>query len=399
MCFVLRTLLLTACLWLVTGLPAGAASCGSPAIDHAAAKVREARVALGALPIYENSGPTSLTPQAQAVISEMKTHLRDFLDAYMRCLPPNFDTAGTQDDLGRRFEQREVEPIGAVHYGDHLTFSMQRPAGHPDLVAITANFAIECGTDTVLFLFSSEGGSWSEILRWQSRPYPEINGAFASFSYGVSPPDELGHWFVVTKTVAPWCSSTWSVIRYSVLRPRADRVTPRVIYDADDPIWWGGEDFGQLNVDRNSFDLRFHADSIDLGIHSRLWIRHFAVEGDEVRRVAPIALSPRDFVDEWMTSPWNQASSWSRTEARPALKSWHERLQALRPTEYYAYGAIRRCGDGAARYQVELKSDAPDRDVYLQLEESPSAFDMIAVGAKPDPSCGGPDLLDSMATQ
>lgn len=176
-------------------------------------------------------------------------------------------------------------------------------------------------------------------------------------------------------------------------------MTPRVIYDADDPIWWGGEDFGQLNVDRNSFDLRFHADSIDLGIHSRLWIRHFAVEGDEVRRVAPIALSPRDFVDEWMTSPWNQASSWSRTEARPALKSWHERLQALRPTEYYAYGAIRRCGDGAARYQVELKSDAPDRDVYLQLEESPSAFDMIAVGAKPDPSCGGPDLLDSMATQ
>ncbi|MGH6938679.1 hypothetical protein, partial [Hypericibacter sp.] len=186
MSFVLRTLSLTACLWLVMGQPAWAASCGSPAIDHTAAKVRDARVALGALPIYENSEPTSLTPQAQAVISEMKTRLRDFLDAYMHCLPSKFDTGDAQNDLDQRFEQREVEPIGPVHYGDHLTFTMEQPPGQPDLVAVTANFAIECGTDTVLFLFSSKGGSWTEVLRWQSRPYPEINGAFASFSYGVS---------------------------------------------------------------------------------------------------------------------------------------------------------------------------------------------------------------------
>lgn len=399
MSFALRTLLLTACLWLAVSPLAWAASCGSPAIDHAAAKVRQARIVLGALPIYENSEPTSLTPQAQAAISEMKTYLRDFLDTYMRCLPANFDAGNAQNDLDERFEQREIEPIGPVHYGDHLTFTVDRPAGQPGLVAVTASFAIECGTDTVLFLFSPGGGSWTEVLRWQSRPYPEINGAFASFSYGVSPPDASGHWFVVTKTVAPWCSSTWSVIRYSVLRPRPDRVTPRVIYDAEDPIWWGGEDFGRLSVERDSFDLRFHADSIDLGIHSRLWIRHFSVEGDQVRRTAPIAASPRDFVDEWMTSPWILASAWSKTEARPALRSWHERLQALRPTEYYEYGAIRHCGDGTARYQVELKSDGPGGDVYLRLEGSPSAFDMIGVATKPDPSCGGPDLLDSMATQ
>ncbi|MGH6882756.1 MAG: hypothetical protein ACREFM_17685, partial [Hypericibacter sp.] len=196
-----------------------------------------------------------------------------------------------------------------------------------------------------------------------------------------------------------WCSSTWSIIRYAVLRPRPDRQMPRILYQAEESIWWGGEDFGQLSVGMKEFDLRFHAESIDPGIHNRLWVRHFAVEGDQVSRVAPIALSPRDFVDEWMTSPWGLASSWSKAEARRQLETWHERLQAERHSVYYEFGPIHYCSGGTARYQVELKSDDPGSDVYLRLEGSPSAFDMIAIATKPDPSCGGPDVSDSMVTQ
>jgi hypothetical protein len=338
-----------------------------------------------------------LGPQGQASIAAMKARLGDLIDAYMSCAPLDLDPANAARDLTQGLA--EPAPDASFHYGDHLTLQAERPAHQPALIAFTAAFAIECGTDTVLFVFAPDGGAWREVLRWQSQPYPEISGAFASFGYAISPPDAAGHWFLVTKTVAPWCSSTWSIIRYAVLRPRSDRQMPKVLYSAEESIWWGGEDFGQLSVGEKEFELRFHAESIDADIHNRVWVRHFAVEDDEVRRVAPIAVSPRDFVDEWITSPWVLASSWSKTDAQRQLRTWHERLQALRHSEYYEFGAIRQCGSDTARYQVQLKSDEPNSDVYLRLEGSPSTFAMIAVGAKPDPSCIGPDLLTSMATQ
>jgi hypothetical protein len=44
-----------------------------------------------------------------------------------------------------------------------------------------------------------------------------------------------------------------------------------------------------------------------------------------VRRVDPVALSPRDFVDEWLTRAWNESAAWS---ASPALQQWHRKLHA-----------------------------------------------------------------------
>jgi hypothetical protein len=391
-----RTVVLAAGLWLVgTVHPVLAASCDSPAIDQAAVEVRQARVELAALPVDQGAQPMPLGPQAQASISAMKARLGDFLDAYMHCERQDLDMAVAQNDLEHWFEQTDLEPIGPIHYGDHLTVAVARPVNQPGLVAITAEFAIPCGTDTVLFIFAPDGREWKEVLRWQSHPYPEINGAFAFFGYAISPSDAAGRWFLVTKTVAPWCSSTWSMIRYAVLRPRPDRVMPKTLFAAEDSIWWGGEDFGQLAITGDSFDLRFHAQSIDLGIHDRLWVRHFAVDGDQVRRSPPIAVSPRDFVDEWIISTWAQAQAWSKAEARRRLKPWHTRLQALR---HFEYGAIRHCGDQADRYQVELTPENEDGDLYLQVEGPASAFQMTGVATGPDPSCGGRDLLETMAT-
>jgi hypothetical protein len=394
----LRTTLLAAGLWLWSSPGAIADSCVPDQIETATLQARNVRQNLAKLPTdYE--WPTALEPDVQTTLMAMKAQLGDLLGAYMRCAPRDLDPAKAMQDLAQGLAVPEPAVGAPVHYGDRLVFKAERPINQPGLIAVTVEFAIPCGTDSVLFVFAPEGGAWKEVLRWQSQPYAEISGAFASFGYVISPSDPAGRWFLVAKTVAPWCSSTWSIIRYAVLRPRPDRQMPKILYAAEESIWWGGEDFGQLSVGEKEFDLRFQAESIDPGIHSRVWVRHFAVEGDEVRRVAPIALSPRDFADEWMTAPWALASSWSKTDARGQLKTWHERLQALRHSAHYEYGSIHRCGDGAARYQVELKSDDPDNNVYLRLEGSPAAFDMIAVGAKPDPSCGGPDLLDRIAAQ
>jgi hypothetical protein len=395
MSVLIRSTLLIAVLWLGSG-PAALASCSPAAIGAAEIQVKAARHALARLPVDRKELPTRLDPQSQASIATMKARLGELIGAYMRCAPLDLQSKRAEQDLAGWVAERPHAPDGMVHYGDRLTFAARRPANEPHLIAITAEFAIECGTDTVLFLFAPEGHEWKEVLRWQSPPYPQINGAFASFGYDVSPPDEEGHWFLVTKTVAPWCSSTWSVIRYSVLRPRPDRVAPTVIFDAEDSIWWGGEDFGRLSVDKDEFDLRFHAGSIDLGINNRVWVRHFAVEGDEVRRTPPIAVSPRDFVDEWIVSPWDLASPWSRPDARRSLEIWHAQLRALGRFEY---GAIRHCHGEADLYQIELNSGGPQNVFYIETAGQPADYQLVRVATKPDPGCGGADLLATMATQ
>ena len=78
-----------------------------------------------------------------------------------------------------------------------------------------------------------------------------------------------------------------------------------------DSIWWGNDDTGSLMVGRKNFDLRFHSNSIDSGVHNRVWNRRFAVTGEIVKCVQPVAIFPRDFVDEWIISSWQDASAWS----------------------------------------------------------------------------------------
>jgi len=131
----------------------------------------------------------------------------------------------------------------------------------------------------------------------------------------------------------------------------------------DDPIWWGGDDIGKLVAGEREFDLRFHASSVDLDIHNRLWIRHFSVIGDEVRRIAPVAVSPRDFVGEWIVSSWREAAGWS---SRPTddLAKLHDRLRRLR---HFTFLSARRCSDAADRYQLELQHEDDEPHFFFRV--------------------------------
>jgi hypothetical protein len=205
MSVIVRSVLLIAILWLGQGSIAFA-SCSPAAIGAAEIQVKAARHALAALPADQKEQPTRLTPQSQASIATMKARLGELVGAYMRCASLDLQPKRAEQDLAGWVAEALRASVATVRLGARLTFAARRPATPPRLIAITVEFAIECGTDTVLFLFEPEGREWKEVLRWQSAPYPNINGAFASFGYEVSPSDDDGRWFLVTKTVAPWCS-------------------------------------------------------------------------------------------------------------------------------------------------------------------------------------------------
>lgn len=162
-------------------------------------------------------------------------------------------------------------------------------------------------------------------------------------------------------------------------------------------MWWGGDDLGTLAVSRSGFDLRFHAQSIDTDILARVFIRDYSVNGDSVRRIEPVAMSPRDFVDEWIVAPWPESAAWSAPSNLGKLHLIHQQLAQLHSQGDTDFGfrSARRCANAPATYQIELGRDngAP---FYFRVNGDTSSFMMMKISNTADPGCSGKDILDTM---
>lgn len=381
-------------------------SCLQMNVTSAAEQVRAARKNLLALPIGDGR-QTDVSPAAREAVAAMKKALSEFVVTYMRCAPPQLNAAEVKKELtglvGGYELPRDADlsngrlPPDFGKYGFELSFGV-RETEDPRLVSITSEFSIECGGDTVFSVFSPVAGSWSEVLHWQTKPYPTVAGGTMAFDYGISPVDESGKWYAVVHSIAPWCSSTWSAIRYEVLRPAASGVKQRVLLSKADSIWWGNDDYGNVTVGRNEFDLRFHSSSIDGGGHNRVFIRHYSVVGDTLRRIQPVAVSPRDFVDEWIVSPWSEAKAWSSevslTQLQRAHATWSRHEKAT--DRLLLFCSAQKCSGG--NYQVEVceetgKNFDVSHSSYFEIAGK-GTYTMTRISSTANPRCQGPNLLD-----
>jgi hypothetical protein len=378
-------------------------ACSKARLHQVAVDVGTAQRALLALPAAEDDWEPQIPRPASEAIERMKDTLGELVRAYMSCVPNSAPPNPLQirEDLSDVIEGAGgvVDPDSSGRYGSELYFEARVTQDRRRLISITATFHIKCGSDTVLLVFAPSGGRWEEVLRWQSPPYQRVFGAFGSFQYGISPADRAGSWYVVTAYIPGSCASTWSSIRYDVLRPAATSSTPKVLLAKLDTIWWGDGDEGKLAVNQKDFDLRFHGESIDKGVFVRVFIRHYAVNGDVVRRIQPVAASPRDFVDEWIVSPWPEAANWSTERNVKKLRLAHEELQRINSKQdtLFSYSSVRECAGSPDTVQVELcPGNGPS--FYFHVSGNKS-FMMMSISKEPDSACAGKDMPGSMSTQ
>ena len=137
--------------------------------------------------------------------------------------------------------------------------------------------------------------------------------------------------------------------------------------------------------------VEFTAGSIDGGILSHEATRHYKIDHGEVRCVDPLALSPRDFVDEWLTHDWKQRAHWLESDNRRSMREWHERLhksgELIYPTMH--------CPATPDLWQVGVDFSDPQPPVgsppkgtyFLVRWRPPYRFTMVQVGDHPLPEC------------
>lgn len=371
---------------LLLGGAAHAGVCSGDGTAHAAASVRDARAALYALPQGEDMSG-DVTDEGSRAIETFKDRLEAFAAAAMLCQPESPTAHGVKDALDRLKEKT----AGEHPYGDNLAFDVDIPKSPSGLVAIETRFGIKCGDDAMLMVFARKDDGWNEVLAARSKPYKSIAEGWWAMGFAISKPDADGHWFVAVKHVAPWCSSTWSEIRYAVLRPSGDPGRPAILFERGDGIWWGNEDEGEIKAGENDFDLRFHAGSMDLGVHNREWIRHYSVQGDVVRRIAPWAENPRDFADEWVASIWKEAGEWSSPSKLSRLRAVHDEAHKIR---YMDYLSLHACSGAPGRFQIEAEKPDDTGGSYFFQVQGKGDYRMLDVTRRANPLCNLPDTID-----
>ena len=350
--------------------------------------------------VYDSKIP----PDVRALLTKLKHQLRDLIqksldaDADANAQTPAPVLQARVLAALRRGGVSTGGPKDDVHtFGSVVSVSVSRPRGHAGLVAVTTEVSVHCGSDTSLYLFRREGARWRLALADESNGYEQVNGARERFAFRVSPPDARGDFFVVAADVNPWCTSNWQVMKYRVMRVGGEAYDPRVVLKGDESIFLGTELEGfRLEADADTFTLRFDSNqSLDPGRLIRPHVLKFKVEGERAERVAPVALKPEDFADEWVSMKWDEAARWSDPSRLAELKDWHAELnkgdEAFHGSEILF---VRPCGRAAGEWLVGvgLYADAGAArapNIFFTVARERGALIMRGVSDSQLPGCGG----------
>ncbi len=369
------------------------ASCSpfSDAVITASDRVKVARRNLLVLPVH--SLETNISLRAASYISQMKEASEKLVVTYLEGLPVNSipDVKKIEDDLNKLIESRRIlldrtTPVEAEssRFGYEAWFEARVTSDERQLLQIISTFSIQCGQDSMLLIFepNKKEKTWKEILNWQSAPYKAVYKALNIFQYAISPSDSQGKWYVLGADNPAHCSSCWGVQRYYILRPNDNSTRPIIQFKDWGTLYECGGP-AELAAYANDFDVRFEGRGIQVEDPVRPHICHYDLKNGRFVRTQPVANTARDFVDEWITAPWKEASMWCLLEDCEELKMEHEALQEIaNKSGDLKFGAAQQLRRSPQLTQVELwDSNAAETDPswYFSIKRESNKFTMMQI--------------------
>jgi hypothetical protein len=276
----------------------------------------------------------------------------------------------------------EEEPCDTCStYGLVESVAVNAPADdHDDLLAVEIVLSIPCGSDSVFYLFRHDESSWQLVFQRQEDGYESIADALGGFEWRLGPSAADGSFLIVTTTISPWCISMWQRLTYTADRivPHSDQ--PRAIDRGTSSIYL--DDDLVSNVTAGGYSLHFTSDSSLEPGFTRTYRLNYKVVDDRPQRIDPVADSPRDFVEEWLTLSDDAAARWSDL-APEQRTSWRKAL--IHEETYRSVGAIRQCVDGL--WQVHVDDDEREQPLYFVVSNDDGAYRMKEIRNEPRNGC------------
>jgi hypothetical protein len=353
----------------------------------------------------------------QAKIRAFKNALVTFSDSVLECEPPGRNPKKLESTMASLLDANQPAPPQQVYdpdkapqldhiYGDGLSVKVTAPENVPNLLLVDLGFNIACGDDSILLAYELRQSRWRRVLRWQSGNYTEVKDAFGDFFQYVALPSTNSDGFLLAAAHgSPWCTSRWSGFDLDLLEPSTPADSPKLLQHIENG-YVRFEIEPVMKLAPGGFQLRLETGMIDMDLMTRIGIYRYRINGNHLQRVQPIANNGRDFVDEWLQSPWREAIMWSLPSGTNALKTLHDRIVDERNSNEqkspsYFFGPVRKCADSPSHFQVQLDAEwfekggawKPAPTTYFQIQEGKNSFIMLSAAERPDTRCSGPDLM------
>jgi hypothetical protein len=310
-----------------------------------------------------------------------KHQLRDWIESRLSGFPQNGNEDMLARELGDRLLEAELvcEPrcrMSILGYLDKVRINRER-----EFLIIRTSVGIWCGYDDSAYAYQWTANRWQRI--WESEQ--DIYATKRYLPQGIhavhiSPPDRDGSRLLLSLGAQPGCSSAFQPVYYRVWRIASGR--NRLLLDKSEFANVGDYPPTQGQVEPADVRVELTLGGTGYGFAHQA-VRHYAIHGDSVEQVDPIAATPRDFVEEWLGSGWAQSALRSDSAS---LKSWHQKLHREDGMGDFP-GPTLHCSSNPELWQVSTHlHDAPEM-YYLVRWRQPDYFVMAGVSENPYPDC------------
>ncbi|HWZ32111.1 MAG TPA: hypothetical protein VNX18_12290 [Bryobacteraceae bacterium] len=335
------------------------------------------------------------------MLTTAKHQLRDWIESQLGSIKQTGDEKKVSERINDALDQLSVKPADD---DQNLLGSLGKVSldWQSALLIVTTQVGIVCQHDESAYAYKQIDGKWTRVWESEQNDYENYAAQYISAVHVWQSREdgkEVGPAYIMTLGNEWGCASTWHLVYYRIWR--LDSSGSKALIDRAEPAWLRGQTFAVGSIVQTQMHfpgpvdalVEFTEASVDGGVHNREAIRHFLIDGDRVRRVDPVALSPRDFVDEWLTRPWDESKEWSSS---PSLRQSHLKLHADFVAGYFL-GVTAHCQTpdlwqiGFEPHDAQKNFEAQPEVYFLIRWTPPYRFAMVGVSDKPWPRCTKPD--------
>jgi hypothetical protein len=306
------------------------------------------------------AGPPERVPSLLRKLNQqLKTLIvEDLNDATKHAVPNQDEILGQLTAAG--WEEIPSHKWNAYGEINQISFDWKTEY-EPGLLIVSTQLWIPCGSadpDSAIYVFRGVARHWELVLATDADFDAPGAGTDSGMQYKISPPDSDGNWFLVVAHSPPSCRGANNILRYKVLQPGDTADKPEVLLTRRDKIDHGFDPPFRLDLQLDWF-------SVTEGVVRKLdgergiSISRYQLTGRHLQQLAPLALSPEDFLDHWVQLSWNDASEWTATPSNTGIPAWHSRLNSLAfdSTEMRSVHLCSETAEGDQSWLIELWID------------------------------------------
>ncbi len=263
-------------------------------------------------------------------------------------------------------------------YGEIERISFDWQTGYdPGLLVVTTNLWVPCGSadpDAAIYVFQGAAPNLKLIIATDADFDSLSESSDDGMRYKISPPNSDGRWFLAIAHVPPSCLEgngvRWNAnyeFHYKILRPGISPESPTVVITRSKLLNHEFQPSFRLDVWLDWFAITrgyFRKFDDQTGVA----ISRYHVDGSKVQRIAPLALTPEDFLDQWSDLNWDEARNWISSTVETELTEWHEKLHQLQ-RDSVDIESVHRCSGSDDADQTWLLELAIDRKLNPRVEE------------------------------